>query len=122
MPDPLAKAACKGRSDIDWFPVTATAANRAITVCRVCPVSKACCEEADQRKEQWGVWGGIWRSSKSSVKRRQRADMEMIWETGVHPIRPLRRKRQITEVTVTAVIVTPTWYDSRRNRAAEGYE
>ena len=79
MADPLADGLCRSRPDLTWFGDTAAENRRAITVCRVCPVSKPCCEEADARREQWGVWGGVNRIAKTAVKREQRAVMETIW-------------------------------------------
>lgn len=120
MPDPLAKAACKGREGYDWYANTVSEMNRAISVCRICPVSKACCEEADRRKEQWGIWGGISRPSKSGVRKRQRAAMEIIWETGEQPIDLIRKRRPPVVPTTPQNVVD--LHSGRRQRAAEGYE
>ena len=82
--DPLARAACTNRPDLNWFADTTVEAKRAIAVCRTCPVSKPCCEEADRRKEQWGIWGGVNRSGRTAARREQRAVMQTIWiRTGV---------------------------------------
>jgi hypothetical protein len=52
-------ALCAGHPDRwTWFSDDERDANRAIAVCRVCPVRSECLTSALRRAEPSGVWGG----------------------------------------------------------------
>jgi len=48
-------------ADLDgdlWFASHPAAVARAKELCQACPIRQACLEDAMQRREPWGVWGG----------------------------------------------------------------
>jgi hypothetical protein len=53
----MARGACRWRPDIDFFAPTGNQ-ERAIAVCRSCPVADECLAYALDRYETEGVWGG----------------------------------------------------------------
>jgi hypothetical protein len=50
-------AACRGRSDLDWFSDDVWEQERCLEVCATCPVKGACLRDAD-RSNDVGVRGG----------------------------------------------------------------
>lgn len=40
-------------------------------VCAVCPVRAACLEDAMQRRERYGIWGGLSSLERKAVRRRR---------------------------------------------------
>ncbi len=54
-------AACRGRTDVDFFPENpwSKAAKPAIKVCRSCPVRNKCLEYAIANEINHGIWGGM---------------------------------------------------------------
>lgn len=53
-------AALCAQVDLDlWFPDTGGSTRDAKRVCFQCPVRLQCLEYAVERKEPWGVWGGL---------------------------------------------------------------
>ena len=59
--DLRSSAACND-STTDWTPIFFSDDRydiaRARHLCRTCPVAAQCLDEAIQRREPWGVWGG----------------------------------------------------------------
>jgi WhiB family redox-sensing transcriptional regulator len=53
-----ARARCRDDDPDRWFPNSWPAAERAIEVCRACPVRTECAD--DGQDERFGVWGGQW--------------------------------------------------------------
>ncbi|KGN37493.1 WhiB family transcriptional regulator [Knoellia subterranea] len=49
---------CQERPDDLWFADAPDEVALAQALCRGCPVRRACLEDALDRGERWGVWGG----------------------------------------------------------------
>ena len=61
-PEPLPTritGACTGRTDVDWFAVTAYGIEQAQAVCATCPAMLPCYATAIRNNEMHGVWGGV---------------------------------------------------------------
>jgi len=59
MSDWHARAACSGLNPDDWFPTKGSGDHaRAKQICVGCPVREACLEDALERGEKQGIWGG----------------------------------------------------------------
>lgn len=58
--DWIARAACRDYPAQWWYPEKSGpgTGQRAINVCRTCPVIGECHFDAEQRNEPWGIWGG----------------------------------------------------------------
>lgn len=54
-------AACRGRTDIDFFPEDSynTKAPKAVAICETCPVKQDCLEFAIENGIHYGIWGGL---------------------------------------------------------------
>lgn len=63
------RAACKGRTDINWFPIRGEDMQPALNVCRTCPVKDACLHHA-LRKPTPGVWGGTSERQRDRIRAR----------------------------------------------------
>jgi len=54
------EGACAGRGDSDlFFSERPDELARAQVICEECPVRLECLEQALERGEEWGVWGGV---------------------------------------------------------------
>ena len=53
-----AQAACRGRSDVDFYPTVGQPLDPARAVCSACPVIEECRDFALAHDEGHGVWGG----------------------------------------------------------------
>lgn len=55
------RGACRNRDPEWWYaPVNSGMHDRARTICLYdCPVRQQCLESSLDRKEQWGMWGGV---------------------------------------------------------------
>lgn len=63
------RAACRGYPSRLWFSYDPDEQARAAAVCDRCPVRGPCLDEAMERGEIHGIWGGL------TVKERRRAGM-----------------------------------------------
>lgn len=54
-------AACRGKGTKVMFPrqYDGPPARKAIAICGTCPVCEECADGAIQRREQYGIWGGL---------------------------------------------------------------
>lgn len=59
LPDWHPEGACDGRSDLDWYGETRREIAAVKAVCAECPVQVTCLQDALDRREPWGVWGGL---------------------------------------------------------------
>lgn len=67
------QAACRGRTDVSWFPERGEPNDEALAVCRGCPV-RAECEQAGVDLVEHGLWGGTtWRQRVELRKQRRAA-------------------------------------------------
>lgn len=71
-------AACRGHNPDYWFPQqsrTATtitpAAQKAITICKTCPVQQQCATWATNKPETHGIWGGLTAEQRRGIRRRR---------------------------------------------------
>lgn len=67
----MSKGLCKGYPTVWWFPHFPPGHDRAIyhriktdaekakTICRLCPVKDACLKFAQENGEEFGIWGGL---------------------------------------------------------------
>lgn len=55
------KAACRHSDPDTWFPTPGddTTRNRALRICRACPVQRECAEYAFHIDATEGIWGGL---------------------------------------------------------------
>src|SRR3982750_4489642 len=56
--DRLDEVACSGTEADLWFASHPAALERAKSLCGTCPIQRSCLQEAIERREPWGVWGG----------------------------------------------------------------
>lgn len=64
------QAACKGERTILFFVNDPEAQDEAKAVCRRCPVRRRCLDEALDRNEKHGIWGGLTPEERKRLKRR----------------------------------------------------
>ncbi|MEW2426003.1 WhiB family transcriptional regulator [Streptomyces nigra] len=74
-PPPSARAACVGEDPELFFPIGDTGPallqiEEAKAVCRRCPLIESCLQDALDRNETSGVWGGLSETERRTVKRR----------------------------------------------------
>ena len=69
----MADAACRSRSDIDFFPEIGYngKAPLAIAVCDTCKVKEDCVEFAIENKIEHGIWGGLSPQQRRRYRRHQ---------------------------------------------------
>lgn len=53
------RAACSGRTDLDWFDKNPAVSSRCLAICDTCPVADSCLIDAIENGEPWGIWGGL---------------------------------------------------------------
>ncbi|GGM65080.1 hypothetical protein GCM10012275_39530 [Longimycelium tulufanense] len=53
------RAACRGRTDLDFIDPTPEQAVECRTLCATCPVREQCLADALTTGEAWGIWGGL---------------------------------------------------------------
>lgn len=76
------RAACNGKDTNWWFPpqsgistVMTPAARRAVAICQSCPVAAACLEQAMNKPEHYGIWGGLTAEQRRGMRRRKVAEI-----------------------------------------------
>lgn len=52
------RAACKGMDTALWYPQRGDTHGHARSICEQCPVQEQCRQEAFDRHETFGIWGG----------------------------------------------------------------
>lgn len=70
------EAACKDRTDVNWFsegPGPTRARQAAIEVCHTCPVELACLRYAVSNGENYGIWGGMTEDQRFHLRRNRKA-------------------------------------------------
>jgi hypothetical protein len=65
------RAACRGRSDVNFFPHRGESIRAAIGLCSGCSVRTECLEEALAHHGTLGVWGGMTERERKRLKRRK---------------------------------------------------
>lgn len=65
------RSACLGHNPSLWYPTAADAWDEPRAICRACPVSKECLDEAIERREPWGMWGGMNPEERRASERRR---------------------------------------------------
>ncbi|SDD56916.1 WhiB family transcriptional regulator [Actinokineospora iranica] len=58
LPNWLRQAACRGRTDLDFFD-PGERLDECLELCAACPVAHMCLAEALDHGEVWGIWGGL---------------------------------------------------------------
>jgi len=73
-------AACRGRSDIDFFPEVGYngKAPIAVAVCNTCKVKKDCVEFAIENRIEHGIWGGLSPQQRKRYRRTQILNGEIL--------------------------------------------
>lgn len=71
-PEWHARAACRGRDDVDWFPERGESLEPAKAVCAACPVLEECCDFAVTNGEKHGVWAGMSALDRRQLRRQRR--------------------------------------------------
>jgi len=67
------KAACADKNTTFWFPDETGhgfAAQRALEICRGCPVRTECLDHAISKPEYYGIWGGMTAPQRHELRRR----------------------------------------------------
>lgn len=67
------RAACSGYPNSLFFPTTETSASRverAVSICKVCPVTEECLEYAFETNQRAGIWGGTTEDERKSLRRK----------------------------------------------------
>lgn len=65
-------AACAG-TEVDFYSTKQDDIEKALDICASCPVRKACIQEALDRSERFGVWGG---ATATELRRDQSIDID----------------------------------------------
>lgn len=65
------RAACRGRSDVNFFPQRGESIRAALVLCSGCAVRTDCLEDALMHDRTLGVWGGMTERERKRLKRRQ---------------------------------------------------
>jgi len=65
------RAACRGRSDVNFFPERGESIRAALVLCGGCSVRTECLQEALTHHGTLGVWGGMTERERKRLKRRQ---------------------------------------------------
>src|SRR5438045_1838401 len=63
-------AACAGRLDLDWFDQSAADGRLCKVVCSGCWVRARCLRDALERRDPWGIWGGLGPRERAKIARR----------------------------------------------------
>ena len=66
----MARARCKDRTDLEWFPDKGQHAKETIKFCEGCPVRRQCFDYAIKHNLDDGIWGGV--SSNRRIQYRRR--------------------------------------------------
>lgn len=64
------EALCRGVDPEVFFPVSEDDAWRAKEICGMCAVQQRCLVESLQRRERYGVWGGVTEKERQEMFRR----------------------------------------------------
>lgn len=64
-----ARAACRDSDIRMFFPEQGESAAHARAVCRSCPVRLECLDDAIERQELFGIWGGLDSRERSTIRR-----------------------------------------------------
>lgn len=73
-PDWMTAAACRGRSDVDFFPGRGEPGDEARAICATCQVRDDCLDYAlSLPGNADGVWAGTSKRERVTLRRRQRA-------------------------------------------------
>lgn len=65
-------AACSGKPTQWWFPQKtgfSAEIERALHICRSCPVQLDCARHAQDKPEYWGIWGGLTEEQRRKARR-----------------------------------------------------
>lgn len=74
------QAACKGRTDANWFsegPGPSRAQHDAMKICHTCPVELDCLRYAVANGEKYGIWGGMTENQRQHLRRNGRRYAEL---------------------------------------------
>ncbi len=55
-----------------WFPARGVESHEAKAICATCPVQADCLEEAVQRNEPIGIWGGVSERARRKIRKARR--------------------------------------------------
>jgi WhiB family redox-sensing transcriptional regulator len=67
-------AACRGMDTRIFFPGLGSTGAEAKAVCAACPVAEPCREGAIERREEFGIWGGITESTRKNILKARRRE------------------------------------------------
>jgi hypothetical protein len=59
LPDWHSEGACNERTDLDWYSDIPDEIAAVKDVCAGCPIPVTCLQDAIDRREAWGIWGGL---------------------------------------------------------------
>lgn len=68
-PDVFQAAHCVGTNPGDWFPERGVNVGPLLRTCRGCPAQAECLVEALDRREMFGVWGGLTPRARRDLRR-----------------------------------------------------
>lgn len=66
------RAACAGMDTELFFPARGESTAEAKAVCRGCPVRAECLDDAVERGEKFGIWGGASKRERDRLRRQRR--------------------------------------------------
>ncbi|MET7867951.1 WhiB family transcriptional regulator [Micromonospora taraxaci] len=72
----MSQANCQGTDPNEFYPEKGSNSELARKICKRCPVRLDCLEDALDRRERHGIWGGLSENQRTSLlrKRARRAD------------------------------------------------
>ncbi len=73
--------ACRGNTEVDFFPTQGQSTREAKEICRTCPVKEPCLEYAMATTTQHGIWGG----TSERERRRMRRSRKLAQKPSVSP-------------------------------------
>ena len=70
--DWMEAAACRGRTEVNFFPSKEDTSAPAMAVCSICPVQVPCLDYALANRELVGIWGGTSARGRERIRGRSR--------------------------------------------------
>jgi hypothetical protein len=82
LPDWHPEGACHGRTDLDWYAEIPAEIQAAKALCVGCPVAVTCLQDALDRREAWGIWGGLDPKERAEYAKKLGAELPTIVRHG----------------------------------------
>lgn len=71
-------AECQYADTSIFYPEENETADKAKSICAICPVQQQCLETAMRNREREGVWGGLTANERRRLRRRRQAESKQV--------------------------------------------